>query len=78
MSDPNVCCGFGGITIQTEKFHLAQKAGKLKANMIKETNSDFVAAECSACRIQITEALDKVESKTNFKHPLELIAEVLE
>ena len=77
MSDPNVCCGFGGITIQTEKFHLAQKAGKIKADMIDETNSDFVAAECSACRIQITEALNEVDSKTNFKHPLELIAESL-
>jgi len=77
MSDPNICCGFGGITIQTEKFHLAQKAGKIKADMIEETNSDFVAAECSACRIQITEALNQVDGKTNFKHPLELIAERL-
>jgi len=77
MSDPNVCCGFGGITIQTEKFDLAQKAGKIKADMIEETNSDFVAAECSACRIQITEALNEVDSKTNFKHPLELIAQNL-
>jgi len=77
MSDPNICCGFGGITIQTEKFHLAQKAGKIKADMIEETKSDFVAAECSACRIQITEALNEVDSKTNFKHPLELIAESL-
>ena len=78
MSDPNVCCGFGGITIQTEKFHLAKKAGKIKADMIEETKSDFVSAECSACRIQITEALNQVESKTNFKHPLELIAERLD
>jgi glycolate oxidase iron-sulfur subunit len=77
MSDPNICCGFGGITMQTEKFHLATKAGKIKADMIDETNSDFVAAECSACRIQITEALNQVDSKTNFKHPLELIAESL-
>jgi len=77
MSDPNVCCGFGGITMQTEKFDLAQKAGKIKADMIEETKADYVAAECSACRIQITEALNEVDSKTNFKHPLELIAERL-
>jgi glycolate oxidase iron-sulfur subunit len=77
MSDPNICCGFGGITIQTEKFHLAQKAGKIKADMIDETGAEFVSAECSACRIQITEALNEVDSKTNFKHPLELIAERL-
>jgi len=77
MSDPNICCGFGGITMQTEKFELAQKAGKIKADMIEETHSDFVAAECSACRIQITEALNEIDSKTNFKHPLELIAQSL-
>jgi glycolate oxidase iron-sulfur subunit len=77
MKDPNICCGFGGITIQTEKFDLAQKAGRIKAEMIDETKADFVSAECSACRIQITEALNEFGSGTNFKHPLELIAERL-
>ena len=77
MRDPNICCGFGGITIQTEKFDLAQKAGRIKAEMIDETEADFVSAECSACRIQITEALNEFGSNTNFKHPLELIAERL-
>jgi glycolate oxidase iron-sulfur subunit len=77
MKDPNICCGFGGITIQTEKFDLAQKAGRIKAEMIDETKADFVSAECSACRIQITEALNEFGSGTNFKHPLELIAEKL-
>ena len=24
MSDPNTCCGFGGITMQTEKYHFAK------------------------------------------------------
>jgi glycolate oxidase iron-sulfur subunit len=78
MSDPNVCCGFGGITIQTEKFHLAQKAGKIKADMIDETKANFVSAECSACRIQLTEALNANKSEVNFKHPLELIAQLLD
>ncbi len=77
MSDPNICCGFGGITMQTEKFDLAQKAGKIKADMIDETKADVVAAECSACRIQITEALNNNKSDVIFKHPLELIANAL-
>jgi len=77
MSDPNICCGFGGITMQTEKFDLAMKAGKIKADMIEETKADIVAAECSACRIQITESLNHNNVDTNFKHPLELIAERL-
>jgi len=77
MSDPNVCCGFGGITMQTEKFHLAQKAGAIKAEMIDQTQAEFVSAECSACRIQITQSLNEFNSSAIFKHPLELIYQAL-
>jgi len=75
MEDPDVCCGFGGITIQSEKFDLARREGLIKAEMIKRVDADYVSAECSACRMQITEHLDKVGDKKLFKHPLELIAE---
>ena len=78
MKDPDMCCGFGGITIQTEKFDLAIKAGKKKANIIKQTKADIISAECSACRMQITEQLDKVGDNKIFKHPLELIAKAIE
>jgi len=77
MSDPNRCCGFGGVTMQTEKFHFAKAAGKPKAAMIKETNATYVSAECSACRVQISESLNNAKAKTIFKNPLELIAESL-
>jgi len=77
MSDPNRCCGFGGVTMQTEKFHFAEAAGKPKAAMIKETKAHYVSAECSACRVQLSEALNNAEVETIFKNPLELIAEAL-
>jgi len=77
MSDPNRCCGFGGVTIQTEKFHFAEAAGKPKAAMIKETKAHYVSAECSACRMQLSEAMNNAEVETIFKNPLELIAEAL-
>ena len=77
MSDPNRCCGFGGITMQTEKFHFAKAAGKPKAAMIKETKAHYVSAECSACQVQITESLNNANVETIFKNPLELIAEAL-
>ena len=76
MSDPNACCGFGGITMQTEKYHFAQAAGKPKAAMIKDTKADVVSAECSACRMQINNSMG-IESETVFKNPIELIAEAL-
>jgi len=78
MSDPNVCCGFGGVTMQTEKFHFAQAAGKPKAAMIKNTGAKVVAAECSACRMQITNSLHEADADTVFKNPIELIADALE
>lgn len=78
MSDPNVCCGFGGVTMQTEKFRFAQAAGKPKAAMIKNTGAKVVAAECSACRMQITNSLHEADADTVFKNPIELIADALE
>ncbi|PHS40950.1 MAG: glycerol-3-phosphate dehydrogenase [Sulfurovum sp.] len=77
MSDPNRCCGFGGVTMQTDKFYLAELAGKPKAAMIKETKAHYVSAECSACRIQLSEAMNNADVETIFKNPLELIAEGL-
>ncbi len=77
MSDPNRCCGFGGVTIQTEKFYLAELAGKPKAAMIKDTKAKYVSAECSACRVQLSEAMNNSNVETIFKNPLELIAQAL-
>ena len=76
MSDPNACCGFGGVTMQTEKYHFAQAAGKPKAAMIKNTGAEVVSAECSACRMQINNSMG-TQSETVFKNPIELIAEAL-
>ena len=78
MSDSDRCCGFGGVTMQTEKFHFAKAAGKPKAAMIKETEAKYVSAECSACRMQITNSLNDANANIIFKNPLELIAEALE
>ena len=77
MSDPNVCCGFGGVTMQTEKFYLAQAAGKPKAAMIRNTGAQIVTAECSACRMQINNSMFEANVDVIFKNPIELIAEAL-
>ncbi|MCV6606780.1 MAG: (Fe-S)-binding protein [Campylobacterales bacterium] len=77
MSDPNRCCGFGGVTIQSEKAHLSEMAGKPKAEMIRDTEADYVSAECSACRVQLSNALHEEKVETKFIHPVELIAQSL-
>ena len=76
MSDSNACCGFGGVTMQTEKYHFAKAAGAPKAAMIEKTGAEIVSAECSACRMQINNSMG-VESSIVFKNPIELIAEAL-
>ena len=77
MSDSNVCCGFGGVTMQSEKYHFAKAAGIPKAAMIRETGADIVSAECSACRMQINNSMHGAGVTTVFKNPIELIAESL-
>ena len=77
MSDPNACCGFGGVTMQTEKFHLAQAAGRPKAAMIRNSGAQIVTAECSACRMQINNSMFEANVDVVFKNPIELMAEAL-
>ncbi|MDB2562778.1 (Fe-S)-binding protein [Sulfurimonas sp.] len=77
MSDPNLCCGFGGVTMQSEKYHFAKAAGVPKAAMIKKTGAEIVSAECSACRMQINNSMSNAGVETVFKNPIELIAEAL-
>ncbi len=77
MSDSNACCGFGGVTMQTEKFHFAEAVGRPKAAMIRNTGAKVVSSECSACRMQITNSLHEADVDVLFKNPIELIADAL-
>jgi len=77
MDNPNRCCGFGGVTIQSEKFELAKNAGVPKAKMIEATDAKVVSAECSACHMQLSNALFQNGVDVKFMHPLELIAKAL-
>jgi glycolate oxidase iron-sulfur subunit len=77
MSDSNECCGFGGVTMQSEKYHFAKQVGVKKAAMINKTKASIVSAECSACRMQIVDSLGRTDSSVIFKNPIELIADAL-
>lgn len=77
MEDPNRCCGFGGVTFQTQKYEYTLKAGEPKAKMIKSSGANIVAAECSACRMQLVNVLNHFNVDINFAHPLELIYKAL-
>ncbi|MBZ7946930.1 (Fe-S)-binding protein [Campylobacter sp. RM9939] len=77
MQDSNTCCGFGGVSMQMKHYDKALSVGEKKVKMIDQTMAHFVSAECSACRMQISNNLEQKSSKVVFAHPLELIAEVL-
>lgn len=77
MSDCQTCCGFGGVTIQSEKYHLAKAVGDKKAASIAQSGAQIVSAECSACRMQIDDSMARNNVSATFKHPLELIAQSL-
>lgn len=78
LPNANECCGFGGISMQMENYNNALKVGIKKANNIKHTKVQVVSAECSACRMQISNSLEHEKINTKFLHPLELIAKTLE
>lgn len=78
MSECDRCCGFGGVTMQSQKYRFARDAGIAKAQNIAESGAQIVSAECSACRMQLNNAMDSQGVQTQFKHPIELINEALE
>ncbi|WP_180762781.1 (Fe-S)-binding protein [Helicobacter sp. 12S02232-10] len=77
MSDSSRCCGFGGVSMQSDKYDLVLKAAIPKAQMIEQSGAKIVSAECSACRMQIDNAMDHSGVEAEFLHPLELIAKAL-
>ncbi|MBQ9292311.1 MAG: (Fe-S)-binding protein [Campylobacter sp.] len=77
MKDPNQCCGFGGVTMQTDHYELSRKAGQSKIEMLKDMPLNVVSAECSACKMQLNNALHIAGLDKECINPIELIAKVL-
>ncbi|MBK1971082.1 (Fe-S)-binding protein [Campylobacter sp. 2018MI35] len=78
MHESDVCCGFGGINTQINLYNESLKIADKKTLNIKQTKAHFVSAECSACRMQISNSLEKEKIQTIFRHPLELIAMIID
>lgn len=77
MGECDRCCGFGGVTMQSQKYEFAHSAGAAKAKHIAKSSANIVSAECGACRMQLNNAMDNNGVQTRFKHPLELIDKAL-
>jgi len=77
QKESGICCGFGGVTMQTENYEISKISGERKANLITQTGANFVAAECSACKMQINNSLNLANSQIKCLNPIELIASKL-
>ncbi|WP_414735821.1 (Fe-S)-binding protein [Helicobacter heilmannii] len=77
MQESDRCCGFGGVTMQSEHYKLSLKAGAPKALDIVGTKAQVVSAECSACRMQLNNILEQIHAPVQFLHPLELLEKSL-
>lgn len=78
MSDNVSCCGFGGVTMQSQNYEFSRQVGLKRASQIIDTGAELVGAECSACRMQLNNVLNLKGSKIRCLSPIELIAETLE
>ena len=75
--DETSCCGFGGVTTQSQNYHLARTAGLSRANTLSKAGANVVSAECSACKMQLNNSLNLASSELRCKNPIELIAAAL-
>lgn len=75
--DETSCCGFGGVTTQSQNYHLARAAGLSRANTLSKVGANVVSAECSACKMQLNNSLNLASSELRCKNPIELIASAL-
>ena len=75
--DETSCCGFGGVTTQSQNYHLARAAGLSRANTLSKAGANVVSAECSACKMQLNNSLNLASSGLRCKNPIELIAAAL-
>lgn len=70
------CCGFGGLSMQLDGYENSSLVGAKRAGDIKESGVKIVSAECSACKMQLENALK--DTDIDFLHPLELLSQNLE
>ena len=75
--DETSCCGFGGVTTQSQNYRLARAAGLSRANTLSKAGANVVSAECSACKMQLNNSLNLASSELRCKNPIELIASAL-
>ncbi len=74
----NFCCGGGGGQLAMSRFAERRlKAGKIKADQIKKTGAEVVAAPCHNCIDQLSELNRHYKLGVEVKTISEIVADAL-
>jgi glycolate oxidase iron-sulfur subunit len=76
MNNPGQCCGFGGVMRVTHR-ELSDGIVENKVRDIMRTDASTVVTGCPGCRMQIADALRRVESDVNVVHTIQILDEAL-
>jgi Fe-S oxidoreductase len=74
----NYCCGGGGLASTGDFGKLRIKAGKQKAEQIRETGAKIVATNCFNCMTQIRDISKAYDLGIEVKSIVELTAEAIQ
>jgi glycolate oxidase iron-sulfur subunit len=66
------CCGGGGVFGLTH-YGLSLKVGMARAEEIAATGAGLVVTGCPGCRLQLTDALSRLDSPAKVVHTVELL-----
>jgi len=76
MNNPDQCCGFGGVMRVTHR-ELSDGIVENKVRDIMRTDASTVVTGCPGCRMQIADALRRVESDVNVVHTIQILDEAM-
>jgi len=76
MSEPDRCCGGGGLYSFTH-YEMSKAVASHKIRAIKETGASIVLTSCPSCILQLRDGLAQAKLPVKVMHVIELLAEVL-
>lgn len=73
----NFCCGAGAGLLMDEIMELRMKFGKAKADQVKATGAEVVAAPCAICKAQLPHVMEYWKTGAQVKGLMDLIGKAL-
>lgn len=74
--DPGRCCGMGG-SFGLAHAALSRQIGEKKARDIVDSGAEIVVTACPACMLQLKDMLERIGSRVEVRHVMEVVADVL-